>query len=95
VPRPVGIPNRRQTDTLQQALGACVTALRIKQGISQDALAAKLGYSISYISKLERGEMNPTLRTLFDLADSLEIEPDRLVRAITHSFGKRKSKQRG
>jgi transcriptional regulator with XRE-family HTH domain len=76
-------------------LGASITSLRIRKGISQAALAAKLGYSTSYISKLERGEMNPTLRTLFDLADSLEIEPERLVKTIKRSFEKRKSGHSG
>jgi transcriptional regulator with XRE-family HTH domain len=88
VPRPIGIPSRRQTDTIEKALGATVTELRIKKGVSQAALADKLGYSVSYISKLERGQMNPTLRTLFDLADSLGIEPDLLVRAMKRSFNR-------
>ena len=88
VPRPIGIPSRRQADTIEKALGATVTELRIKKGVSQAALADKLGYSVSYISKLERGQMNPTLRTLFDLADSLGIEPDLLVRAMKRSFNR-------
>ena len=56
--------------------------------MSQAALADKLGYSASYISKLERGEMNPTLRTLFDLADSFAIEPDLLVKRMKRTFEK-------
>jgi transcriptional regulator with XRE-family HTH domain len=96
VPRPIGIPSRRQKDTIEQALGATVTELRIGRGVSQAALADKLGYSISYISKLERGQMNPTLRTLFDLADALEIEPDVLVKTMKRSFneGRSRSKKR-
>jgi transcriptional regulator with XRE-family HTH domain len=91
VPRPIGIPSRRQTDTVQKALGAVVTSLRIKNGLSQAALADKLGYSASYISKLERGEMNPTLKTLFDLSDSLGIEPDVLVKTMKRWFNTRRS----
>jgi transcriptional regulator with XRE-family HTH domain len=94
VPRPIGIPSRRQTDTIEKALGATITELRIKKGISQAALAGELGYSISYISKLERGLMNPTLRTLFDLADSLETEPDLLVKRIKRSLNKARSRSR-
>jgi transcriptional regulator with XRE-family HTH domain len=94
VPRPIGIPSRRQTNTIERALGAAVTALRIKKGVSQAALAGKLGYSSSYVSKLERGQMNPTLRTLLDLADSLEVEPDVLVRTIKRSFEKTRFKSR-
>jgi transcriptional regulator with XRE-family HTH domain len=93
VPRPIGIPNRRQVKTIEEALGSIVTELRIRNGVSQAALADRLGYSSSYISKLERGHMNPTLRTLFDLADSLGIEPDALVKAMKRSFEKTISQQ--
>ena len=54
--------------------------------MSQAALAERLGYSLSYISKLERGEMNPTLRTLFDLADALRSDPDALIKAVKRRF---------
>jgi transcriptional regulator with XRE-family HTH domain len=94
VPRPIGIPSRRQTDTIEKALGATVTKLRIRKGVSQAALAEKLGYSISYISKLERGQMNPTLRTLFDLADSLGIEPDVLVKTMKRGFDQTRSRSK-
>jgi transcriptional regulator with XRE-family HTH domain len=94
VPRPIGIPSRRQTDTIEKALGATVTELRIRKGVSQAALADKLGYSISYISKLERGQMNPTLRTLFDLADSLGIEPDVLVKTMKRAFDHARSRSK-
>ena len=62
-----------------------MTGLRIKKGLSQAALAEKLGYSLSYISKLERGQMNATLRALFDIADSLEIDAEVLMRRIRSS----------
>jgi transcriptional regulator with XRE-family HTH domain len=94
VPRPIGIPSRRQSDTIEEALGAAVTELRIRRGVSQAALADKLGYSISYISKLERGQMNPTLRTLFDLADSFGIEPDVLVKTMKRSFDRARSRSK-
>jgi transcriptional regulator with XRE-family HTH domain len=95
VPRPIGIPSRRQTNTIEKALGAVVTELRIQNGVSQAALADRLGYSSSYISKLERGQMNPTLRTLFDLADSLGVEPDALVKAMKRSFETTISRSKG
>ena len=94
VPRPIGILSRRQTDTIEKALGATVTELRIRKGVSQAALADKLGYSVSYISKLERGQMNPTLRTLFDLADSLGIEPDLLVKTMKRGFDQARSRSK-
>jgi transcriptional regulator with XRE-family HTH domain len=94
VTRPIGIPSRRQIDTIEKALGAIITELRIRNGVSQAGLAGKLGYSTSYISKLERGQMNPTLRTLFDLADSLGIEPDALVKRMKRNFNKERSRSK-
>jgi transcriptional regulator with XRE-family HTH domain len=67
-----------------------VTELRIRRRVSQATLADKLGYSVSYISKLERGEMNPTLRTLFDIADALAAEPDAIIRTMKRRFEKAK-----
>ena len=84
--RPIGIPSQRRRDTLERALGAVVTRLRINSGLSQARLAENLGYSVSYISKLERGEMNPTLRTLFDVADALGVSPDNIVRDVMRTF---------
>jgi len=86
VARPIGIPRHRKTNTLEKALGAVVTDFRVKNRMSQASLAERLGYSLSYISKLERGEMNPTLRTLFDLADGLRREPDALIKAVKRRF---------
>ncbi len=63
-----------------------MTDFRIRNRMSQATFAERLGYSLSYISKLERGEMNPTLRTLFDLADALRREPDALIKAVKRRF---------
>jgi transcriptional regulator with XRE-family HTH domain len=73
-----------------------VTELRINKGLSQAALADKLGYSLSYVSKLERGQMNATLRALFDVADCLEIEAEVFVKRIrrTVEVARSKSKRR-
>ena len=94
MPRPIGIPNQRQTDTVEKALGAIVTKLRITKGLSQATLAEKLGYSLSYVSKLERGQMNATLRVLFDLADSLEIKPEELVKKVRRTVDTAQAKTR-
>jgi transcriptional regulator with XRE-family HTH domain len=86
MPRPIGIPHRRESHNIRAALGAVVTNLRIKKGFSQAALAEKLGYTTSYISKLERGGMNPTLRTLFDLADALGVAVGVMVSSVRRRF---------
>ena len=87
--RPIGIPVRRQTDTLERAVGAVVATCRVRNGLSQEALAEKLGCSSSYISQLERGLINPTLRSVIELAHGLGVKPDVLVREATNRIGKR------
>jgi transcriptional regulator with XRE-family HTH domain len=42
----------------------------------------------SYISQLERGLINPTLRSDIELAHGLGIKPGELVKETTNRFGK-------
>ena len=86
MPRPIGIPRYRQSTNIRKAIGSVVTDLRIRKGFSQAALAERLGYTVSYISKLERGDMNPTLRTLFDLADALGVGVGMMVSRVRRRF---------
>jgi transcriptional regulator with XRE-family HTH domain len=86
--RPIGIPFRRQTDTLERAVGTVVATHRARNRLSQEALAERLGHSSSYISQLERGLINPTLRSVIELAYGLGMEPGMLVREIANRFGK-------
>ncbi len=46
--------------------------LRERAGLSQEALAAKSGLDRTYISLLERGQRQPTLKTLARLAEALD-----------------------
>jgi len=47
---------------------------RIKQGLTQAELAKKIGTKQSAISRLERGDYNPTLAFLKNLAKALDAE---------------------
>ena len=46
---------------------------RLRRKLSQEALAAKAGLSVSYISMLERGQRAPPLDTLESLAKALSV----------------------
>ena len=48
---------------------------RLRRKLSQEALAAKAGLSVSYISMLERGQRTPPLDTLESLAKALAVSP--------------------
>ncbi len=54
-------------------------AQRLRKKLSQEALAAKAGLSVSYISMLERGERTPPLDTLELLAKALGVTPTQLL----------------
>jgi ribosome-binding protein aMBF1 (putative translation factor) len=52
---------------------------RLRRKLSQEALAAKAGLSVSYISMLERGQRTPPLDTLESLAKALAVAPTSLL----------------
>lgn len=64
---------------LQRAFGDVVRERRIKQGISQEALADAAGLHRTYISLLERGERNPSLAVLLQLASGLNVSASVLL----------------
>ncbi len=64
---------------LQTAFGEELRELRHKHGLSQESLALECGLDRTFISLLERGQRQPTLATLFTLAETLEIAPSKII----------------
>lgn len=60
-------------------LGQNVRRLRTEQGLSQEELAFRAGMKRSYLSDLERGTRNPSVRALGRLAEALEVEAGALL----------------
>jgi ribosome-binding protein aMBF1 (putative translation factor) len=58
---------------LQQAFGAAVRTARLRNGWSQEKLAAVAGLDRTYVSGLERGVRNPALTTQERIADALGV----------------------
>ncbi len=54
-------------------VGRNVAARRRAHGWSQEAFADRCGFSQQYLSGLEKGRRNPTLKTMFELATALGI----------------------
>lgn len=50
-----------------------VRKLRVKHGLSQEALAVDAGVDRSYVGRIERGVENPTVETLERLAVALDV----------------------
>lgn len=79
--KPIGADKKRSTANILLALGAELTDRRIKRGWTQQQIADMLGYDITYIGQIERGEKSPTFRTLVSFADAFETKVSQLVSA--------------
>ncbi|MBS1638849.1 MAG: helix-turn-helix transcriptional regulator [Bacteroidetes bacterium] len=62
-----------------KTLGAFIKNKRQELNMSQSNLAAKLENNFQNISRLERGEVSPTLYWFFKLAEAFEQEPNALI----------------
>lgn len=56
------------------ALGKRIQAIREKAGLTQEQLEEKTGVNTKYISAIERGQKNITVKTLEKIAKGLNIE---------------------
>lgn len=66
-------------ETGEEQLGFRMKLLRIRAGLTQEALSGKSGICRSHISKIERGHSRPNLRTLATLAKVLSVSLEDLV----------------
>lgn len=64
---------------IRQTLGRNIKALRTAAGMSQEELAARMDVDQAYVSRLEAGELNPTLLTIWDAAEALNTSPSDLL----------------
>lgn len=66
---------------LAKRFGSVLASYRGKAGLSQQSLALNCGLDRTYISLLERGLRQPSLTTIFSLAEALGVQPQTLVAA--------------
>ena len=59
-----------------------IRSFRQAAGLSQEVLSGLAGLDRTHYSKIERGLRMPTLVTLFQIADALDISPHQLIKAI-------------
>ncbi len=67
---------------LERLFGQILRELRTERGLSQEELGFESNYHRTYISQLERGQKNPSLRAVFRLAKVLGIRPSEMIRRI-------------
>jgi transcriptional regulator with XRE-family HTH domain len=64
----------KKLTNLRQKFGARVRQLREAAGYSQEAFADVCGYARSYMSRVERGQGNPSLDAIEVFATALQVE---------------------
>lgn len=65
-------------DVLEK-FGEKMQKIRKAKKISQEELAGKLAMHRTYIGMVERGERNPTIRTLYKIAKALKVPSSDLL----------------
>ena len=66
-------------------LGARIREARNKCKFTQEVLAEKADIAVSYLGEIERGEKTPSLDVLTNIANSLEVSCDYLLRDSVES----------
>jgi transcriptional regulator with XRE-family HTH domain len=64
---------------IRELFGRNVRRARRRVGLSQAALAVKVGVDRAHISLMERGLQNVTLLTLWQVSEALGVEPSKLL----------------
>ena len=65
---------------LLKRIGKRIREIRIAKGMSQQELAALLDYEKSNMSRLESGNINPTIATLYKVANALKVSLCEIVK---------------
>ncbi len=65
---------RWDRNALARAVATCIVAYRAENGMSQTALAKRLGMKQPAVARLESGEKNPSWETLARIAEALSTE---------------------
>lgn len=53
--------------------------VRKEKGVTQEELAVKLFMHKNYVGMIERGERNPTIKTLYKIAKALKVNSSELL----------------
>jgi transcriptional regulator with XRE-family HTH domain len=76
------VPDKRVSPNALREFGHRIRSRRMELGVSQEALAATSGLHRTYISSVELGERNISLRNILLLAEALRCDPEELVRGL-------------
>ncbi len=65
---------------MRKLVGRNFARLRREKDLTQEQIEERSGISQQYLSGLERGQRNPTVITLYELAQALGVDHIELVR---------------
>ena len=68
--------------SIRRAVGANIRSVRKDTGWSQEKLAIRAKVSSDYMGRLERGEVNVSLETLFRISKALRVSFSVLVKGL-------------
>ena len=67
---------------LKKMIGSRIQKIRKQKGLTQDRLAEDINISSKYLSSIERGKENPTLNTIIQLSESLDVDLDKIFELV-------------
>lgn len=70
---------------MRRLVGENFARIRREKGLTQEEVEALSGFSQQYLSSLENGRRNPTIITLYELAQALGVSHVELVAMPTDS----------
>lgn len=76
------------TNSLSCVLSELLRQTRLKAGMTQEELAARVHLTREYISLLERGKRTPTVPVFIRVSRALGIPPARLIELVEKSMSK-------
>ncbi len=62
------------TKQIKEDIGKNITKIRKRRGLKQVEVAVDAGVNHSYYSKIERGEVNPSLEKLYAIVKALRVK---------------------
>jgi transcriptional regulator with XRE-family HTH domain len=66
---------------MRALVGKNFARIRREKGLTQEEVERRSGFSQQYLSSLERGRRNPTVITLFELSQALEVDFRELLKS--------------
>jgi transcriptional regulator with XRE-family HTH domain len=69
-----------------KAVGKRISLYRDRSGLTQVALAEKIGCTPQHVSAMERGVKTPTLETFVAIANALQVRTDLLLQDVLEGW---------